>query len=228
MPGLFLFYTYFDTVTVVMDTEQKQRRFLSAGLTILFLAAVFLYSASLFDRNVAEINEIESPVSVSNDFQSGITKLTESITPVVPTNKQAEPVVVADDWKTYKNAKYGLEFRYPKDFQVSDFGRQELGQIKDGKPVVFESLHVSPLSEDDGFLMHIYVSLDKRLLDGPEDRMMGDEKRIDGTVFKEFSDPGMGDRSGYFAKVGSRYYILDAVFGDGRFDAILSTLKLTR
>lgn len=211
-----------------MDNEQKQRRFLYAALTLLFFAAIFLYSASLFDRSVAEVNRIESPVSVSGNLQSEIAKITESMVPVVPTKKQIEPVVVADDWKTYRNTKYGIEFRYPKDFQVGDFGRQELGQEKDGKPVVFESLHVSPLSEDDGFLMHIYVSSDKRLLDGPEDRMMGDEKRIDGTVFKGFSDPGMGDRSGYFAKVGSRYYILDAVFDDGRLDVILSTLKLTK
>ncbi|MFA9262574.1 MAG: hypothetical protein ACEQSB_04445 [Undibacterium sp.] len=205
-----------------MTTEQTQKKILFAGLTILLCAGIFLYSASLFDRNVSDIAEIQTPASFQEQLEA---VKNEKEKPVVA---EVQPVKVTADWKTYKNAKYGLEFRYPKDFQVSDFGRQELGQKKDGKPVVFESLHVSPLSGDDGFLMHINVSLDKRLLDGPEDRMMGDEKSIDGTVFKGFSDPGMGDRSGYFAKVGSRYYILDAVFDDGRFDAILSTLKVAK
>lgn len=205
-----------------MTTEQQQKKILFAGIAILVCAGIFLYSASLFDRNVAEISDLQPPIS----FQERLDSL-KNEKPVEEVEK-VEPVTVAADWKTYKNAKYGIEFRYPKDFQVSDFGRQELSQEKDGKPVVFESLHVSPVSEDDGFLMHIDVSSDKRLLDGPEDRMMGDEKRIDGAVFKGFSDPGMGDRSGYFAKVGSRYYMLDAVFDDGRFDAILSTFKLTK
>lgn len=44
-----------------MDDEQKQRRFLYAGLVIIFLAAIFLYSASLFERRVTEIGQ-SSPV----------------------------------------------------------------------------------------------------------------------------------------------------------------------
>lgn len=92
-----------------MTTEEKQTRILFAGLTILLCAGIFLYSASLFDRNVEEISRIQSPVS----FQERLDAIKDE-KPVVEV-EEVEPVVVAVDWKVYKNTKYGLEFRYPKE-----------------------------------------------------------------------------------------------------------------
>lgn len=42
-----------------METEQKQTKILFAGLTILVLAGIFLYSASLLDRNTPVIQSVD-------------------------------------------------------------------------------------------------------------------------------------------------------------------------
>lgn len=44
-----------------METEQKQKKTLFAGLMILVLAGIFLYSASFLDRNTNVIQNIETP-----------------------------------------------------------------------------------------------------------------------------------------------------------------------
>lgn len=50
-----------------METEQKQKKILFAGLTILVLAGIFLYSASLLDRNTPVIQTTESVASMLGD-----------------------------------------------------------------------------------------------------------------------------------------------------------------
>ena len=59
--GLFLFSIYFVRMMVAMDTEQKQKKVLFAGLTILVLAGILLYSVSIFDRQVAQITDTTPP-----------------------------------------------------------------------------------------------------------------------------------------------------------------------
>lgn len=84
-----------------MDTEQKQRRFLYAGLTILFLAAIFLYSASLFDQNVTVINQIESPISFFPDAQPE------------PAEESASPMKMSTlDWKNIEFDACGGQTKY--------------------------------------------------------------------------------------------------------------------
>jgi|GEM_PF-6875308 len=42
-----------------MNTEQKQKKILFAGLTILVISGIFLYSASFLDRNTTAIQTAE-------------------------------------------------------------------------------------------------------------------------------------------------------------------------
>ena len=58
-----------------METEQKQKKILFAGLTILVLAGVFLHSASLLDRNTPVIQTTEP----------------QSLAPTLPTSSADEP-----------------------------------------------------------------------------------------------------------------------------------------
>ncbi|TXH05368.1 MAG: hypothetical protein E6R05_02225 [Candidatus Moraniibacteriota bacterium] len=50
-----------------METEQKQKKILFAGLTILVLAGIFLYSASFLDRNTPYVNNSQPIASMFSD-----------------------------------------------------------------------------------------------------------------------------------------------------------------
>lgn len=80
-----------------METEQKQKKILFAGLTILVLAGVFLYSTSLLDRNTPVIQTTEPAASMLDD----------SPVEVTPTVK---PIL---SWANYWNKEYGYEVMYP-------------------------------------------------------------------------------------------------------------------
>lgn len=63
-----------------MDAEQKQKKILFAGLTILVLAGIFLYSASLLDRNTPVIQTTEPqslaptlPTSLADELEKSET-----------------------------------------------------------------------------------------------------------------------------------------------------------
>lgn len=71
-----------------MESEQKQKKILFAGLTLLVLAGIFLYSASFLDRN--------TPIIQPVDPQSLVPTEPEAVAPTI----DAEPPRVSTlDWK---------------------------------------------------------------------------------------------------------------------------------
>lgn len=80
-----------------METEQNQKKILFAGLTILVLAGIFLYSASFIDRNVSVIQTVEPAASI-------LDVASEEVVPI------AKPIL---SWANYWNREYGYEVMYP-------------------------------------------------------------------------------------------------------------------
>ncbi len=94
-----------------METEQKQKKILFAGLTLLVLAGIFLYSASLLDRNTPVIQSVETTALMPTETE-----------PIVPEPRKYvgvtdEPVNV--DPSKYKSVRVSdgktkLTFSVPK------------------------------------------------------------------------------------------------------------------
>lgn len=84
-----------------METERKQKKILFAGLTILVLAGIFLYSASLLDRN--------TPVIQTTEPQSLALTESEAVVPVADTEP---PRVSTLDWKKVQFDACGGKEKY--------------------------------------------------------------------------------------------------------------------
>lgn len=91
-----------------MESEQKQKKILFAGLTILILSGIFLYSASFLDRNTPVIETLEMASSMPG----------EDSVEVAPT---AKPIL---SWANYWNKEYGFEVMYPKNWSVPEAFRK--------------------------------------------------------------------------------------------------------
>lgn len=230
-----------------METEQKQKKLLFAGLTILVLAGIFLYSTSLLDRNTPVIQSAEPQSLVPTDP-----------VPVVPQPqriKAAEPVIVAEDWKTYKNVKYGFEFRYPKEWPapVLTVPTQEtdtaflnyesvrtlwhLGVGKQEAACEGELCHLLTMEGYDAGGFNSHQNFQQALIeDLKEDELawIESEDKLNGADAIVFASGGMcGYRNAYvFSKQMSLYFTAHCGQEDpelgAMFDAILSTLKLTK
>lgn len=84
-----------------METEQKQKKILFAGLTILVFAAIFLYSASLLERNTPYIQPAEpfvlTPLEKTEPEPRKYTEVTDEPVKVDPSKYKS---IRASDGKT--------------------------------------------------------------------------------------------------------------------------------
>lgn len=226
-----------------METEQKQKKILFAGLTLLVLAGIFLYSASLLDRNTPVIQTAEPQLLVPTE--------PEAVAPKSQGVKEAEPVIVAADWKTYRNTIYGIEFRYPKEWPAPVFNegsRSRTGMPENSDVNTMWQMNIGNQERAcEGEWCHIftlegYVGNQQKLfleeLSYMDDMfpvdMIESKRTVNSSEVVVFSEPGMcGYRSAFiFGKAETAK--LSALCGDddsertAMFDAILSTLKLSK
>lgn len=141
--------------------------------------------------------------------------------------------VDTSDWKTYRNEKYGFEFRYPKKLanygdyllEVVDYGD---GTYDDISKIKTHSLNLEIVDAPaEGFTIHISITSDSNILNYLKEEIIRSSKTniINNDKYIAFSREGMGDPSGYIIQHNSRYYILEVTFDDGIFEKILSTFK---
>lgn len=138
-----------------------------------------------------------------------------------------------DNWQTYRNERYGFEFRYPG--KLENYGDYLLEIIDYGDEIYDDVSKIKTHSLNleiadapaEGFKVHISITSDSNILNYLKEEINRSFKIniVNNDKYVAFSREGMGDPKGYIIQHDSRYYILEVTFDDGVFEKIISTFK---
>lgn len=130
-----------------MEAEQKQKKILFAGLTILVLAGIFLYSASLLDRNTPVIQSVDTPAvaPAENDLVDEAVKYKQirvsdgkvTFTFEVPENwitetrNMGEKSMTENELRDFLATNYRTDIKSSPDSTESDYASLSWNQIQE-------------------------------------------------------------------------------------------------
>lgn len=234
-------------VGVAMTSEQKQKKVLFISLALLVLGGILLCAVAKFEHRPYSPGQSEQGAIPSTTSESLAAPVVIREQPGMSPQEKAEPVVIGADWKTYKNAKYGIEFRYPKEWPAPVFAIVEGMEGYEGSGVPLWELGVGK-QENACEGQPCYLLGFEGFTSGPQDSreaivqslmenslaQITAEKKINGADVVVFMEGGMcGYRNAWI--FGKDYIIkFTAHCGEddpelaAMFDAILSTFKLTK